>query len=59
MNDLDKVYDYVCKMEDFHYNQLTDDFVKNLMPIAKASAFQQVRYFIEIMREESNENNQS
>lgn len=55
---LDKVLDYVTKEEDRYYDISGKAFDKGnmsgqLLHMAEATAFQRVRYFIEMMEEEN------
>jgi hypothetical protein len=49
-----KIYDFVAKMEDLYYSKPTEgkNLTSYMVMMAQASAFQRVRYFIEILEEE-------
>ena len=49
-----KIYDFVAKMEDLYYSKLTGgkNLTSYMVVMAQASAFQRVRYFIEMLEEE-------
>ena len=49
-----KIYDFVAKMEDLYYSKLTggENLTSYMVVMAQASAFQRVRYFIEMLEEE-------
>ena len=48
---IDKIYDFVCKMEDFNYDKLGDDVNANLFITAQATSYQRIRYFIDNLLE--------
>ena len=49
-----KIYNFVAKMEDLYYSKLTggENLTSYRVVMAQATAFQKVRYFIEILEEE-------
>jgi len=49
---VDRIYEFVSKMEDFYYDKLGDDQNKNMLLTFQATSYQMVRYFIENMLED-------
>jgi Tfp pilus assembly PilM family ATPase len=54
-NKINKILEFVSKQEDFFYNKLGDDQIKNVILTAQAASFQKVRYFIEDLMESEND----
>lgn len=54
---VEKIYDFVSKMEDKYYSKLNngEDLETDILYTAQASCFQMMRYFIEEMFEHSTE----
>ena len=52
-----KIYDFVSQMEDSYYSKLTccENPQADFLNVARASSFQQIRYFIEDMLDDSTE----
>ena len=45
---IDKIYDFVVRMQDFYYDNLDiNDPDKNIIPMTRAVSYQIIRYFIE------------
>ena len=54
IEEVEKIYEFVAKMEDLYYSKLTggENSMSDMVVMAQASAFQRVRYFIESLEEE-------
>lgn len=51
--EVEKIYNYVSKMEDFYYGRIDECPNTSSLMTAQAISFQKVRYFIEDMEDEN------